>query len=72
MTDSPVINPAALEPLFSPHEEPYRYRAPADRKGDPAKIELGRRPSNIPIAQNLRRFVKYWRSSDYPGAALLV
>ncbi len=69
MTDSPVINPAALEPLFSPHEEPYRYRAPADRKGDPAKIELGRRPSNIPIAQNLRRFVKYWRSSDYPGAS---
>jgi len=69
MTESPVINPAALEPLFSPHEEPYRYRAPADQKGDPAKIELGRRPSNIPIAQNIRRFVKYWRSNDYPGAS---
>ncbi len=69
MTESPVINPAALEPLFSPHEEPYRYRAPADKKGDPAKIELGRRPSNIPIAQNIRRFVKYWRSNDYPGAS---
>jgi len=69
MTESPVINPAALEPLFSPHEEPYRYRAPADQKGDPAKIELGRRPSNIPIAQNIRRFVKYWRGSDYPGAS---
>ena len=66
---SPVINPAALEPLFSPHEEPFRYRAPAEKKGDPAKIELGRRPSNIPIAQNLRRFVKYWRSNDYPGAS---
>ena len=69
MTESPVINPAALEPLFSPNEEPYRYRAPADQKGDPAKIELGRRPSNIPIAQNIRRFVKYWRSNDYPGAS---
>ena len=69
MTESPVINPAALEPLFSPHEEPYRYRAPADKKGDPAKIELGRRPSNIPIADNIRRFVKYWRGSDYPGAS---
>jgi type III restriction enzyme len=66
---SPVINPAALEPLFSPHEEPFRYRTPADKKGDPAKIELGRRPSNIPIAQNLRRFVRQWRESDYPGAS---
>ncbi len=68
-SSSPVINPAALEPLFSPHEEPFRYRAPADKKGDPARIELGRRPSNIPIAQNLRRFVKFWRESDYPGAS---
>jgi type III restriction enzyme len=68
-TASLVINPSALEPLFSPHEEPFRYRAPADKKGDPAKIELGRRASNIPIAQNLRRFVKYWRSNDYPGAS---
>ncbi|HPS91732.1 MAG TPA: DEAD/DEAH box helicase family protein [Methanothrix sp.] len=66
---SPIINPAALEPLFSPHEEPYRYRAPAEKEGDPAKIELGRRPSNIPIAQNLRRFVKFWRRNDYPGAS---
>ena len=69
MTESPMINPAALEPLFSPHEEPCRYRAPADRMGEPAKIEPGRRPSNIPIANNLRRFVKYWRSNDYPGAS---
>ena len=29
----------------------------------------GRRPSPIVIAQNLRRFVKEWRETDYPGAS---
>lgn len=66
---SPVINPAALEPLYKTYEEPCRYRAPADIKGNPAKIIQGRRPSNVPVAQNLRRQVKDWRDSDYPGAS---
>lgn len=66
---SPVINLAALEPLYQTFEEPCRYRAPGEGKGDPARIISGRRPSYIPIAQNLRRFVKDWRDSDYPGAS---
>ena len=65
----PVVNLAALEPLYQTFEEPCRYRAPGEGKGDPAQIISGRRPSYIPIAQNLRRFVKDWRDSDYPGAS---
>ena len=53
---SPVVNLAALEPLYQTFEEPCRYRAPGEGKGDPAQIISGRRPSYIPIAQNLRRF----------------
>ncbi|MFA4915557.1 MAG: DEAD/DEAH box helicase family protein [Syntrophales bacterium] len=66
---SPVINVAALEPLFAPHEEPDYHRVRADRDGDPAKVVRGRRPTTIVIAQNLRFFVKAWRESDYPGAS---
>ena len=66
---SPVINLAALEPLYQTFEEPCRYRAAGKNKEDPAQIIQGRRPSYIPIAQNLRRFVRDWRDSDYPGAS---
>ena len=64
-----IVNPSALEPLFKPYEEPCRYRVKADKEGDPAKIINNRRPSNIPIADNLRLFVKRWREGDYPGAS---
>ena len=66
---SPVINPAALEPLFAPHEEPNRHRVRAEREGEPARIVMGRRPSPIVIAQGLRPHVKAWRESDYAGAS---
>ncbi len=66
---SPVINLAALEPLYQTFEEPCRYRSSGESKGDPAQIIQGRRPSYIPIAQNLRRPVREWRESDYPGAS---
>ncbi|MBP8625018.1 MAG: DEAD/DEAH box helicase family protein [Methanothrix sp.] len=66
---SPVINLAALEPLYQTFEEPCRYRAPGENEGDPARIIPGRRPSYIPIAENLRRPLKEWRGSDYPGAS---
>ena len=66
---SPVINLAALEPLYQTFEEPCRYRSSGKNKGDPAQIIQGRRPSYIPIAQNLRRPVREWRESDYPGAS---
>ncbi len=32
----PVVNLAALEPLYQTFEEPCRYRAPGEGKGDPA------------------------------------
>ena len=64
----PVINLAALEPLFAPHEEPNQHRARAH--GDqPASVKKGRRPSKIAIAQSLRSHVKQWRETDYPGAS---
>jgi type III restriction enzyme len=64
----PVINIAALEPLFAPHEEPNQHRARA--QGDqPAQTKKGRRPSRIAIAQSLRSQVKQWRETDYPGAS---
>ena len=48
---SPVINLAALEPLYTPHEEPNFHRARSE-KGQPAKVVKGRRPSVISIAHN--------------------
>jgi type III restriction enzyme len=66
---SPVINPTALETLYKTYEEPCRYRAKGEKEGDPAQIIKGRRSSNIPIAQNLRYYVKSWRDGDYSGAS---
>ena len=66
---SPIINPAALEPLFAPHEEPNFHRVRAEKPGEPAKVVKGRRPSSITVANNLRSFVKAWRESEYAGAS---
>jgi hypothetical protein len=64
----PIVNLAAVEPLFAPHEEPNQHRARA--QGDqPAQAKKGRRPSKIGIAQSLRSHVKHWRETDYPGAS---
>ncbi|MCI0748838.1 MAG: DEAD/DEAH box helicase family protein [Verrucomicrobia subdivision 3 bacterium] len=64
----PVVNLAAIEPLFAPHEEPNQHRGRA--QGDqPAQTKKGRRPSKIAIAQSLRSHVKAWRETDYPGAS---
>lgn len=62
------VNLSALEPLFAPHEEPNLHRIRA-KEGQSAEVKRGRRPSPIGIAQNLRRFVKEWRETDYPGAS---
>jgi type III restriction enzyme len=68
LMSEPIINLAALEPLFAPHEEPNLHRARA--QGDqPAQTKKGRRPSKIAIAQSLRSHVKQWRETDYPGAS---
>ncbi|MEW6110022.1 MAG: DEAD/DEAH box helicase family protein [Nitrospirota bacterium] len=66
---SPIINLSALEPLYLPHEMPSHHRIRAEREGEPAKIVKGRRPSDITIAQNLRREVTVWRETDYAGAS---
>jgi len=62
-----LVNPAALEPLFSPWEEPTKHRVKADKLGEPAKIINSRRPSPIVIANNLRWSVKQWRETPSAG-----
>ncbi len=62
-----TLNLSALEPLFAPHEEPNRHRA-RSKDGQP-EVRKSRRPSPIVIAQFLRRAVKDWRETDYPGAS---
>jgi len=66
---SPIINLSALEPLYLPHKMPEFHRIRAKREGEPAEIIKGRRPSEITIAQNLRRYVSEWRDADYTGAS---
>lgn len=68
MTD-PVINLSAVEPLYAPHEEPYLHRVRSERRGGPAKVVKGRRPSPVAVANTLRSLVKSWRESDYAGAS---
>lgn len=65
----PVINAAALEPLFEPWEEPTAHRIRADKDGEPAKVVKHRRPSQIAIAQNLRSDLRDWREAHYAGAS---
>ena len=64
-----VVNPAVLEPLFETWQEPNAHRVRAERPGDPAKRVQGRRPSPIPIVQNLRSAVREWREAFYVGAS---
>lgn len=65
---SPIINLSALEPLYQPHVMPTHHRVRAKKEGEPAEVIKGRRPSDIVIAQNLRRYVAEWREADYAGA----
>lgn len=69
MTDLPVINPTALEPLFAPWDEPNQHRIRAKREGEPAQVVKGRRPSPIVVAQNIRGMVREWREAGYGGAS---
>ncbi|MEK7867937.1 MAG: DEAD/DEAH box helicase family protein, partial [Candidatus Omnitrophota bacterium] len=48
---------------------PTHHRVRAKKEGEPAEKVKGRRPSEIQIAQNLRRYVTEWRESDYIGAS---
>lgn len=69
MQSSAPINTAALEPLFKPWEEPNAHRVRAEKTGQGAQIVQGRRPSDLPIAQNLRAAVREWREAFYAGAS---
>lgn len=68
MTENSV-NLEALKPLYGPADEPNLHRLAAKKKGDPAVINNGRRPSIIPIANNLRHALDDWRRADYVGAS---
>ena len=69
MSSETIVNVAALEPLYKPHEEPTHHRVRAKTEGARAEIVKGRRPSAITIAQNLRQLVGEWRQWEYPGAS---
>ena len=58
-----------LEPLFGPTDIPDRHRVRAAVAGAPAEIARGRRPSPIPIVQNLRHELQQWREADYFGVS---
>lgn len=64
-----IINPASLEPLFLPWEEPNRHRVRATKKGLPPEIKTYRRPSPITMVNSLRAAVREWREFNYPGAS---
>ncbi len=66
---SPVVNLAALEPLYGPSDVPNLHRVKAKVQGQPAEVRKGRRPSPVAIAQDLRRYVAEWREAQYPGAS---
>lgn len=66
--ESPVVNTAALEPLFAPWEEPDKHRVRA-QAGHPPEIRTYRRPSPIKLVNPLRAAVKEWRELNYFGAS---
>jgi len=67
-TETPVINVAALEPLFAPWDEPDKHRVRA-RKGFPPEIKTYRRHSPNRLVNPLRAAVKEWRELNYYGAS---
>ena len=50
-TQTPIVNPACLEPLYAPWEEPNAHRVRGDKPGGPAKVIKNRRPSPITIVK---------------------
>ena len=65
---SPVINTAALEPLFAPWEEPDKHRVRGG-DGETPGIADYRRPSPIRSVNALRAEVRQWREVHYVGAS---
>jgi type III restriction enzyme len=69
MPEGKGINAGVLEPLFETWREPVAHRVRAERAGEPARRVPGRRPSPLPLVQNLRAAVREWRESYYAGAS---
>ncbi len=65
---TPVVNAAALEPLFAPWEEPNKHRVRAEKPGPP-EVKTYRRQSPIRMVNPLRAAVKEWRELNYYGAS---
>ncbi len=68
MTSTP-FNPAVLDPLFSPWQEPNAHRVRAEKSGDRAVVKQGRRASPMDLVNNLRAAVREWREAFYIGAS---
>ena len=66
--ENPVVNFAALEPLFAPWEEPDKHRV-RTKKDQPPEIKTYRRESPIQMVNPLRRAVSEWRELNYYGAS---
>jgi type III restriction enzyme len=62
-------NASALEPLFKTWEEPTLHRLPNPKKGEPAIIQPGRRPSKCPLVRSIRAQVDGWRRGGYAGVS---
>lgn len=60
---------SSLLPLYQPQEEPTAHRAAAKKPGEAAIIKDGRRPSLMPVVNNLRNLLDDWRNNFYPGAS---
>lgn len=64
-----TLNTEALKPLYGPADEPVFHRKAGSKPGEKAVVSKGRRPSVIPIANNLRHELDVWRQGDYAGVS---
>jgi len=68
VSDAP-LNLDAVSPLYAPWEEPTAHRARAEQAGKSAPVIARRRPSKLPVVNNLRGMVREWRENEYIGAS---
>jgi type III restriction enzyme len=70
MADELIVKAEALEPLFRSWEEPDAHRT-KKKDGSGAEVIKGRRPTTIHsgFVERIRRAVKEWRESGYPGVS---
>lgn len=66
--DAP-LNLDAVSPLYAPWAEPTAHRARVTEPGKPALVIARRRPSRLPVVNELRGLVRDWRENQYPGAS---